>query len=74
MEAWLPGEARYRVMQLSVRLQRQLSGGNPAIMAYIKSQMAEALGGEPTSWRWESIPEPIAKRRGWIALGAALGL
>ena len=55
MKAWLPGEATYLKITVEPKLQAQLGapGGNPGVLAILKRLIVEALGGEPTAWRWE---------------------
>jgi hypothetical protein len=50
MEAWLQGEHTYTKVTISPRLQ---AGFSEAVRALICSQIKEALGGPPISYRWE---------------------
>lgn len=65
MKAWLPEEATYVKVTLETMLQGQLSRGNSAILKIIYRQITDALGGEPTSMRWEQEGKDVV-------VGAAL--
>ena len=61
MKSWLHREATYVKVVLEPKLQSQLGGkgGNPDVLKIIYNQVVGALGGEPTSGRWERQGEDI---------------
>ena len=55
MRSWLPGEHTYVKITIEPALQAQLGGGgdNVDILSILHHQIVDALGGEPSAWRWE---------------------
>lgn len=62
MNAWLSGQANYVKVCISPKLARQLGSNGSSkhpVVVLLRQLIKDALGGEPTSWRWEIEGENI---------------